>query len=106
MFCTSFAGSVFALLWAVLQQPSPRSLSRRRLLSLPSLRVLCLAASLALFVVTLSTIAQAYDTGESAGLSGSVQEPGAMMLTGLALLGLAFAARQMSGKNRPGSADQ
>ena len=88
------------------EQPSVRSLtSRRRLLALPSLRVWCLAASFALFVVTLGAIAQAYDTGESAGLSGSVQEPGAMMLTGLALLGLAFLARQMSGKNRPGSAD-
>jgi hypothetical protein len=67
--------------------------------------VLCVAASLALFVVTLGAIAQAYDTGESAGLPGFAQEPGAMMLTGLALLGLAFLARQMSGKNRTGSAD-
>jgi hypothetical protein len=68
--------------------------------------VLCSVAGLALSVVALGTRAEAYDTGEPAGISSSVQEPGAMMLTGLALLGLAFVARQLSGKNRPGSASQ
>jgi hypothetical protein len=67
--------------------------------------VLCLAASLSLFVVTLGTRAEAYDTGESAGLSSSAHEPSVMMLTGLALLGLAFVARQKYGRNRPGSAN-
>jgi hypothetical protein len=68
--------------------------------------VFSLAAGLAFFAVTLGAATAAFDTAESAAVSGSVQEPGAMMLTGLALLGLAFVARQLSGKNRPGPANQ
>ena len=92
---------------SVFQQKSSRSCrSRRTVHSLRSPRVFSLAASLPFFIVTLGATTAAYDTGESADLPGSIQEPSVMMLAGLALLGLAFVARQVSGKNRPGSASQ
>ena len=93
---------------SVLQQKSDRSFrSRGTVHSLRCPRVLCLVASLPLFVVTLGATADVPDTtGTSAGFAGSIQEPGAMVLAGLALLGLAFVVRQISGKKRPGSASQ
>lgn len=74
--------------------------------SLRSPRVFSLTAGLSFFVVTFGATTAAFDTAESAGVSGSGQEPGAMVLTGLALLGLAFVVRQILGRNRPGSANR
>jgi hypothetical protein len=92
---------------SVFQQKSNRSCrSRSTVHSLRSPREFSLAATLPFFIVSLGATTAAYDTGESADLPGLIQEPSAMMLAGLALLGLAFVARQWSGKNRPGSASQ
>ena len=67
------------------------------------MRAILLVASVFAFIVTVSAASDTSLAAWSAQVSG-LREPGVVFLTGVVLLALAYAARQLLRKNGPRSA--